>query len=354
MDNISTLLERARAVRVFSGAVFIYGNSKGITAEGSVGTLAWDGEPVESNSLWDLASVSKPLIMLSLMKLVEQGEVSLDDPISYFLPSYLGTNKADITLFELLTHTSGIPGQQPLYKQVKTPEEMREAVRQLPLRNKIGSTVEYTSQGYMILGDIIESVTGNRLDTGMKELVFAPLGIVNTMFNPPEQYINRMAATEYCSWRNQTIRGMVHDENCVVLGGIAGHAGLFGTAKDLSIICQMMLRMGRTDNEEFLNPLTIKLMTENHTKSLNLARALGWQGKDLKGSPAGDLFSPTSYGHTGFTGTSLWMDPEKDVFAILLTNRVHPTRENEKIKRIRAIYHNLAILDMQKIENKVK
>jgi CubicO group peptidase (beta-lactamase class C family) len=346
LENVEALLNRAIVDKVFSGSVFAYGNSDGIVAKGSVGTLAWGGEQVEIDSIWDLASVTKPLVILSIMKLFEQGEVSLDDPISYFLPSYTGTDKATITLFELLTHTSGIPGQQPLYKHAKTPEDMKVAVRQLPLRSKPGTNVEYTSQGFMILGDIIEEVVGKRLDDVMDELVFRPVGINDTMFNPPDNLFNRIAATEYCPWREQTVLGQVHDENCVILEGIAGHAGLFGTAEDLAAICQMMLCLGSTPQGEFLRPPTVQLMTKNHTKSLNLARSLGWQAKDRKASPAGDLFSPFSYGHTGFTGTSLWLDPATDVFAILLTNRVHPTRDNEKIQHVRRVFHNLVMLKM--------
>jgi CubicO group peptidase (beta-lactamase class C family) len=346
LDNIIRLLKRGRIEKAFSGAVFVYGNSREVIAKGSVGTLAWDGEPAEIDSVWDLASVTKPLIALSLMKLLEHGEVSLDDSIAYFLPHYVRTDKSHITLFDLLTHTSKIPGQQPLYKHATTPEEMREAIRRLPLRHDKGTNVEYTSQGFMILGDIMESVMGKRLDSIMHELVFNPLGITNTMFNPPKYLFNRIAATEYCRWRKQIIRGQVHDENCVVLEGIAGHAGLFGTAEDLSSICKMMLRMGATDQKNFLRTPTVELMTKNHTKSMKLARGLGWQGKDVKASPAGDFFSPVSYGHTGFTGTSIWIDPKMDVFAILLTNRVHPTRGNGAINRIRSLFHNLVVLNM--------
>jgi CubicO group peptidase (beta-lactamase class C family) len=348
MMNVVKLLEQARSDKSFSGAVFAYGNSHEIVAQGAIGTLAWGGQKTEIDSLWDLASVTKPLVVIALMKLFEQGELSLEDYISYFLPSYEGTDKAEITLFELLTHTSGIPGQQPLYKHAKTMEDMKVAVRQLPLRHKRGTHVEYTSQGFMIVGDIIEQVVDMRLDEAMNELVFRPLGVKNTLYNPPAMLQNRIAATENCPWRNQMVRGQVHDENCVVLGGIAGHAGLFGTTEDMSTICQMMLRMGATDQQDFLKAPTVRIMTNNYTSSLNQARAIGWQAKDQHGSPAGDLFSSFSYGHTGFTGTSIWMDPERDLFAVLLTNRVHPTRESHSIQRIRRLFHNLVVLNMDK------
>jgi len=350
MNNIVELLERARSQKVFSGAAFAYGNSAGVISHGHVGTLTWDGGAVETDSVWDLASVSKPLVMLSLMKLLERGELCLDDTIAFFLPAYAGSDKADITLFELLTHTSGIPGQQPLYRKATTPEAMKEAVRLLPLRGPRGANVEYTSQGYMILGDIIEVAYGGRLDAAMDELAFKPLGMNETMFNPPASLISRIAATEYCPWRGAVVRGQVHDENCVVLNGIAGHAGLFGTTHDLAAVCQMLLRKGETERGAYLQPTTVSLMTQNHTPALRLARALGWQGKDRYGSPAGDLFSPASFGHTGFTGTSMWMDPENELFAVLLTNRVHPTREGDGIKRVRSLFHNAVAARMSDTE----
>lgn len=344
--SILKLLESAVESKAFSGAAFVYGSSLGIAGRGTVGTLEWNGDDVQNDSMWDLASVSKPLCMLPLMRLLELGELCLDDTIAFFLPDYSGTDKADITLFELLTHTSGIPGQQPLYHRATTPEAMKEAVRQLPLRNPRSTHVEYSSQGFMILGDIIEAVYGARLDIVMNELLFQPLDLQETMFNPPNSLYSRIAATEDCPWRGTIVRGQVHDENCVVLEGIAGHAGLFGTTSDLSLICQMLLRGGETKNGAYLNTGTVSLMTRNHTQRLNLARTLGWQGKDRHGSPAGDLFSCRSFGHTGFTGTSMWMDPEQDMFAILLTNRVHPSRKNEGIKRIRTLFHNLVAIEL--------
>lgn len=344
MSKIADFLTKCREERAFSGAAYAVGTSAGVVEQGAVGTLAWDGEPVELDSIWDLASVTKPIVALALMKLLECGELCLDDRVSRFLPDYEGTDKAAVTLHQLLTHTSGIPGQQPLYRSVRTAGEMMEAVKNLPLRFAPGTDVEYTSQGFMILGRIIEVVAGRKLDAVMREMVLGPLGMKETRFNPPADWRSRIAATEYCAWRGRMVRGEVHDENCVVLGGAAGHAGLFGTLQDLILLCQTMLRLGASDRGQFLAPATVRLMTRNHTPALKLSRALGWQAKDAHDSPAGDLFSNTSFGHTGFTGTSVWMDPEEDAFAVLLTNRVHPSRENESIKRIRPIFHNISYL----------
>lgn len=288
--------------------------------------------------------MTKPIAVLPLMVMLEQGECSLDDVIAHFLPVYKDTDKANLTLRQLLTHTSGIPGQQPLYQTSATRQEMLAAVRNLPMRYTPGTDVEYSSQGYMILGEIIEAISGSRLDAVLKQMILEPIGLSETLFTPGRDLQHRIAATEYCKWRHKMVIGEVHDENAVVLGGIAGHAGLFSTVQDMSHLCQTMLRLGETAKGRILQAETVRLMTNNQTPSLKLARGLGWQAKDSHDSPAGDLFSMSSYGHTGFTGTSIWMDPEADLFAVLLTNRVHPARSNNAIKRIRSIFHNLAFL----------
>ncbi|TBL76009.1 serine hydrolase domain-containing protein [Paenibacillus thalictri] len=345
MNKLTRFLEDWRDRGVFSGAAFAVGTSHGVLEQGTVGTLAWDGEPVTPDALWDLASVTKPIAVLPLIFMLEQGELCLDDTIAHFLTDYKGTDKADITLFQLLTHTGGIPGQQPLYQSCGTREQLMTAVRNLPLRHKPGTYVEYTSQGFMILGDIVEKVAGQSLEAVLQGTLFEPLGMSDTLFNPRLQAKTYpIAATEYCAWRKETVCGEVHDENAVVLGGVAGHAGLFSTIGDMSLLCQAMLRHHGAVQGPLMQGSTAKLMTGHHTAGLNLARALGWQAKDRNDSPAGDLFSPSSYGHTGFTGTSVWMDPEADLFVALLTNRVHPTRANPAIKRVRAMFHNLAYL----------
>jgi CubicO group peptidase (beta-lactamase class C family) len=352
MSKIIQFLQQARDRGSFSGAAYAIGNSSGITEQGTVGTFSWDGPSVQPDSMWDLASVTKPIAVLPLMVMLEQSECYLDDVIAHFLPDYRDTDKANLTLRQLLTHSSGIPGQQPLYQTSPTKQELLAAVRNLPLRYAPGTDVEYSSQGFMILGEIIEAIAGSSLDVVLQQMVLEPIGLSQTLFNPAGNLHSRIAATEYCEWRHTTVIGEVHDENAVVLGGIAGHAGLFSTVDDMSLLCQTMLRLGETAQGRFLQPETVRLMTNNETSSLKLARGLGWQAKDKHDSPAGDLFSLSSYGHTGFTGTSIWMDPEADVFAVLLTNRVHPTRSNPTIKRVRSIFHNMAMLSLGNSERK--
>ncbi|AMQ07702.1 serine hydrolase domain-containing protein [Sporosarcina psychrophila] len=334
----------------FSCASYVIGNSNGVIESNSLGHLYWGGPKVEDDSLYDLASVTKPIAVLPLMCALEEGKICLEDTVDLFLEEYRNTDKAKITLRQLLTHTSGLPGQQPNFQVCKTANEMKKSVRELHFANKPDTKVEYSSQGFMILGDIIEAIEKKTLDLVLKEKVFNPLNMDHTFFNPVPSIISKCVATEDCIWRGKIVRGQVHDENSVVLGGVTGHAGLFSTLADLSKLCQAMLQAHKRDFSCFLKSSTVNLMSKNHTKHLNLARGLGWQGKDKHNSPIGDYFSPQSYGHTGFTGTSIWIDPETDGFAILLTNRVHPTRKNDSIIRNRKVFHNLSYLQIKSNE----
>ncbi|MER6947950.1 serine hydrolase domain-containing protein [Nonomuraea sp. NPDC000554] len=328
------VLARARAAGEFSGAAWAYGRSTGRVTHGTLGTLSWDGDPVGPGTLWDLASLTKPIVGLAVMALVETGELALDDPIARHLPEYADTGKAGITVFELLTHTSRIPGQQPLYRHCRTRQELLDALVGLPLRAEPG--VEYSSQGFMILGLMAESAAGVPLDRLVRERVTEPAGMDDTRFLLPERDRGRAAATEDCPWRGRIVQGTVHDENAEVLGGVAGHAGLFGTLDDLTTLGRALCRGGAG----VLGARTLSLMTATRTGG----RALAWQGWQ-RGCGGGDLLSPSAYGHNGFTGTSLWVDPELDVFAVLLTNRVHPSRASTAIGRIRTTFHNVAVAE---------
>ncbi|MCA2220250.1 serine hydrolase domain-containing protein [Nonomuraea aurantiaca] len=331
---MTDVLARARALGEFSGAAWAYGRSNGPLSRGRLGTLAWNGAPVTDDTLWDLASLTKPIVGLAVMALVESGELTLDDPIALHLPEYASTDKSGITVFELLTHTSRIPGRQPLYRDHPTRDELLAAVARLPLRPSPG--VEYSSQGFMILGLIAERAARTPLDRLVRERVTGPAGMDETRFLLPEADRRRAAATEDCPWRGRIVQGTVHDENAEVLGGVAGHAGLFGTLDDLARLGRALCRGGG-----FLGARTLEVMTRTRIGG----RALAWEGWERPGCSGGDLLSPAAYGHTGFTGTSLWVDPELDVFVVLLTNRVHPGRGSDAIDRIRRAFHNTAVAE---------
>lgn len=342
MSRIKSFLQECIENRNFSCVSYAIGSSKQMIERDCFGHLYWGGPPITGESLFDLASVTKPIAILPLLFSLEEGKISLDDPIALFLKEYEDTPKADITIRQLLTHTSGIPGQQPLYKEASTSEELMRLVKGLQFTYKTGTYVEYSSQGFMLLGQLIEAIEAKSLEVVLGERIFSPLGMNSTMFNPPSSIRENCVATELCLWRGKLIQGQVHDENAVVLGGVQAHAGLFSNSNDLMKLCQMILHAHQGNGTNFLKRSTVALMGKNHTNHLNLARGLGWQAKDMINSPSGDYFSETSYGHTGFTGTSIWIDPANDLFTILLTNRIHPSRENDSITRIRSIFHNLA------------
>ncbi|MDN3354087.1 serine hydrolase domain-containing protein [Actinomadura sp. DC4] len=337
------ILTRARRDRTFSGAAWAYGGSAGVAASGTVGTLSWGGDPVGEDTLWDLASLTKPIAGLAVMALVESGELTLDETVAAHLPEYAGTDKASITVFELLTHTSGLPGQETLWRRHGTRDELLAALVRVPLRFAPGAAVEYNSLGFVVLGMIAERVAGVSLATLVAERVTGPAGMARTRFLLPEADRRRAAATEDCPWRGRIVQGTVHDETAEVLGDAAAHAGLFGSLDDLAALGETLCRGGAGRQGRVLGERTLAVMTEPRTGHLALRRSLAWQGRDPHHSSSGDLMSPAAYGHTGFTGTSIWVDPLLDVFVVLLTNRVHPRRDSDAITRLRPRFGNAAV-----------
>ncbi|KAF4406928.1 MULTISPECIES: serine hydrolase [Streptomyces] len=336
MSPLARLLADGRGRRVYSGAAWSAGGPGGPVDRGWTGTRSWDGPPLDGGDLWDLASVTKPVVGLAVMALVERGVLGLDATVGTYLPDYRGGDKAELTLRQLLTHTSGIPGQVALYREHPARASLLDAVRLLPLTAKPGTRVQYSSQGFIILGLIAEAAAGQPLDVLVRDLVCAPLGMRQTVFRPDAEGRARAVATENCPWRGRVVVGEVHDENAVVLGGVGGHAGLFSTLGDMELLGTALAGGGRG----LLRPGTFALMTAPHTDGLELRRALAWQGRDPAGSPVGTVFGGDSYGHTGFTGTSLWVDPATRRYAVLLTNRVHPTRAGDGITTVRRAFHD--------------
>ena len=345
-DPLAAFLSAAREQQVFSGAAWSVGTVDGAASRGLLGTRAWGGDPVDAETIWDLASLTKPIVGLVVMALLERGRLALTDPIALHLPVYADTDKADITIWHLLTHTSGIPGGQRLYRDHPDPTSLLRAVRQLPLRAAPGTRVEYSSQGFMILGLIAEAASGQTLDALVRRYVAEPVGMPRLMYNPPEEIRPLAAATEECAWRGRLIQGTVHDENAEVLGGVAAHAGLFATMADIERLGLALLREGQGEHARLLTPRTLAVMTRpatDHLDHLDHRRSLAWQGADILGTVPGDLLTAAAYGHAGFTGTSLWVDPTLGFYAVLLTNRVHPRRDSTAMQWVRPRFHNLAV-----------
>jgi beta-N-acetylhexosaminidase len=302
-----------------------------------------DARDIDNTTLFDLASVSKVIGTTSaVMKLVEENRLSLEDPLGKYLPQAAQGRKAAITIRHLLLHRAGFPPFKRFFLMCRSKEEALDSIYATELVAAPGDTTIYSDIGMITLGKVIEKIAGEPLDRYLQQVFFKPLGMSNTLYNPPASLIERVAPTEVDSlWRMKLIRGEVHDENADLLGGVAGHAGLFSTASDLAIYMQMLLNGGTYGGVRYLQERTIAGFTR--TVVPGQERFLGWDMKSPTGSSAGTNFSLSSFGHTGFTGTSIWADPERDLFVVLLTNRVYPTRANLKIAKVRPAVHDAVI-----------
>jgi CubicO group peptidase (beta-lactamase class C family) len=340
-DRIADILLAARADRTFSCAAWSTGSADRVDSSGAIGELSWGGPPADTRTLWDLASVTKPMVALAVMSLIQDGWMTLDDTVAQYLADYRGTDKERLTVRHLLAHTAGFPSELPMYRWCDTRTAILDEIRGVSLRFEPGTDVEYTSSGFIVLGLMVEAVTGQPLDEVLRARVTGPAGLSRTMFRPGEADRKVAAATEDCPWRGGVVQGTVHDENAEVLGGVAGHAGLFASLEDMQILAQLLCRGAAGADTALLSARTVATMIEPATDHLRHRRTLGWQGKDPVLSPVGDLAGPRTFGHTGFTGTSIWIDPDAGRYVVLLTNRVHPTRRNGALPRIRRLVHNI-------------
>jgi uncharacterized protein YbbC (DUF1343 family)/CubicO group peptidase (beta-lactamase class C family) len=336
-EPVDRLLEEFRERRAFPGGVLAVGDRRNVIHLRPFGRLTWDGDapPVTADTLYDLASLTKVVATTTMaMILVDEGRLDLDQPVQELLPGFQGPGKKAVTVRHLLTHSSGLPAIVPLYKEVQGREAFRERILALDLVDPAGSRSVYSDPGIILLGEILEQAAGRPLEAFVRERIFEPLGMRDTLFRPPAELRPRIAPTEFDPWRGRLVHGEVHDENAFALGGAAPHAGLFGTAGDLSRFARMLLNGGVFQGRRIVSRETVELFTRR-AGIPGSDRALGWDTKSAEGSSAGTLLSSRSFGHTGFTGTSIWIDPERELYVILLTNRVHPTRENNLIREVR-------------------
>ena len=285
-------------------------------------------------TVWDMASMSKLVSTTSAMiQLVASKRVVIDSPVVFYLPSWKAAGAERITVKQLLTHSSGLPAGRPLYKEADTDTAARTIVYATSPVAPAGSKYVYSDLGFILLGRLVQQVTGQPLDQYVEQHVFGPLKMGDTRYLPPASWISRIAPTEIDPWRGRHIRGEVHDENASRLGGVAGHAGLFSSARDMARFAQLYLSGGMIDGKRIFETATLNQFITLQDKSLS-HRALGWETANGTNS-AGHRLAAVSFGHTGFTGTSLWMDPTRDLFVLLLSNRVNPTRTNLKISGVR-------------------
>jgi CubicO group peptidase (beta-lactamase class C family) len=355
-------LEAGVARKAFPGAVVAVGRHDTVLLLRAFGHLDYEHRRrVTTRTVYDLASLTKVVgLTTALMRLVEEDKVGLDTPAARYVPAF---HDSTVTVRQLLTHSAGLPAWKPLWRDAHSRDQMFALVDAAPLEQPPGARMAYSDLGAMVLTQIVERVTGERLDRYLAVHLFRPLGMRDTRYRPPAAWRSRIAPTELDTvYRHRLVHGEVHDENAAAMGGVSGHAGLFGTAPDLVRFAQMLLSFGRTEartrgraeaggrgggarghapaGARIVDSATVAEFTRVQDPGLS-SRALGWDTPS-EGSSAGTRLTPRAFGHTGFTGTSMWIDPGQDLFIILLTNRVYPTRQNDQILEIRPRVADLA------------
>ncbi len=343
------LLERAVADGAFPGGVLAVGLDNKLVVH-PFGKFTRDAKaaPVRADTIYDLASLTKPIVTTtSVMILVQQKRLDLDAPLSRLLPEWSAAAKSDpnpawrarVTPRMLLLHDSGLPAHRDFYRETQGHDAILARVLAEPLVHEPGKQIEYSDLGFILLGEIVQRLTGESLAEFARKEIFLPLGMKNSLFNPPRALRASIPPTENdLSYRKHLIQGEVHDQNAWAMGGIAGDAGLFSTAGDIAVFAQMILNGGIYAHHRVVSRATVAEFTAHQTID-NSARTLGWDVA-LDPTATGRFFSAHAFGHYGFTGTSLWIDPERNLFIILLTNRVNPSVDNIKIRRVRPELHD--------------
>ena len=357
-EKIRSLLSEADKKGIFPGAAAsIYINNSNYKNNILVNVGECQRYPrkikLKSNTYFDLASLTKPLVTsLLLISLIDKKIINLNQKLNEFIPADIPRDKKDITILQLLNHSSGLSAHRPYFKQLawlpenERPAEMLRLIMAEPLEYSPGSTCLYSDLGFILLGFLIEKVAGVGLDHYFKRKVAAPLRLGRGLFynRLPACRRGSYAATEDCPWRGRVMRGQVSDENCWVLGGVAGHAGLFGRLDEVSSLVAALLEIwqGRMTHP-FLSTQGVKTFLEAQSGVPGSTWGLGFDRPTPGGSSSGRYLSARSVGHLGFTGTSFWIDPDRDLAIVLLSNRVHPSRDNELIKEFRPYFHDRVI-----------
>jgi CubicO group peptidase (beta-lactamase class C family) len=363
---VENATEEAVKQGVFPGAVLLVGRGEEVIYIQAFGSrsLVPGQSPMQSSTIFDVASLTKPLATtIAIMLLASKKKLRLDDQVTRFVPTFGVFGKSPTTIRHLLSHSSGLPAWKPYYEAVVDGEKsgknnfvasraaksyvLEQIHREKPL-SEPGTQARYSDLGFMVLGEIIETISGSNLDGFCHDRIIKPLGLRSTAFvdltQPRRGRIqaleNMIAPTEICPWRKRVLCGEVHDDNAFAVGGVAGHAGLFSSARDIHAIVARLDQCLRGRNSFLPQSLVQEFFTRDHSVS-DSTRALGWDTPTPDKSASGRHFSQKSVGHLGFTGTSLWWDLEKNCHVILLSNRVHPTRNNEKIKQFRPRIHDL-------------
>lgn len=343
------ILKRGIAERAFPGASVAVVNDGVLVALQGFGHFTYESSSQRAayDTIYDLASLTKVVATTAVaMILYDRGLLRLDTPVIELLPQFAADDdrRSEVTVRMLLTHTSGLPAYERLFLRFVTRDKLLAAAMQLPIVHEPGSATEYSDVGFILLGEILARVAGESLDSFATNELFRPLQMQETSFRPQASLLPRIPPTEVDrDFRNGIVKGGVNDENAWVLGGVAGHAGLFAPAADLAHFAQCMLAGGCS----LIKRETIELFTtQDHTFPGSTRFGLGWD-KPTPPSQAGQHFSSRAFGHLGFTGTSLWIDPEKQLAVILLTNRTWSDRSSQLIKVIRPLFHDAVVEEIQ-------
>jgi len=342
------VIEKAIANKAFPGATLAVGY-RGKVSVHAFGKLSYDAKSAATvpATMYDIASLTKVVATTTLVAKLAEGDfavpLDLDAKIERYLPEWPSGPNAEwrhrVTVRHLLTHTSGLPPFKEYWRTSKNKHDTLTKIFGEPLDYEPGTKEIYSDLGIILMAEIIERLTGRTLDDLANNYIFSPLGMNNTMYRPPKKLWPQIAPTEIDNnLRHRLVQGEVHDENAFAIGGVSGHAGVFSTAPDLAAFCEMLLNGGVYAHQRILRRATIAQFTTPQQLSGG-TRTLGW-AVPTEGGSSGHYFSAHSFGHTGFTGTSIWIDPDRQLFVVLLTNRVHPTRENTKIQKVRVELHD--------------
>ncbi len=342
------VIENAIADKAFPGATMAVGY-RGKVSYHAFGKLSYDANSpaTKIDTMYDLASLTKVVVTTTLVEKLVEGDfaspLSLDAPIERYLPEWANGPQPEwrhmVTVRNLMTHTSGLPPFKEYWRTSKSKEDTLGRIFVEPLEYEPGTRVAYSDLGIILMAEIIQRLTGKPLDQLANEEIFGPLAMKDSMYNPSKKLWPEIAPTEIDDQlRHRLLQGEVHDENAYAIGGVSGHAGVFSTSSDLAAFCQMLLNGGVYAHNRIVKRTTLAEFTVPQALAKN-TRTLGWV-VPTEGSSSGHYFSAHSYGHTGFTGTSIWIDPDRQLFVVLLTNRVNPTRENMKIAQVRPAVHD--------------
>ncbi|WP_262173970.1 serine hydrolase domain-containing protein [Saccharococcus sp. Marseille-Q5394] len=341
-EMVRTFLQREIDLQVTPGAVIRVRHKGEIVLDEAVGTnsLEDDRVPISNSHLFDMASLTKVMVTLpAILQICETGEIHLHDKVAMFIPSFQKHRKESVTIKQLLTHSSGLTAHRPFFERRLSAVDVLKEIVEEKLEYAPDTDVVYSDLGFILLMGIIEKVTGQKIDEYASRHLFRPMGMKDTGYKPSVER-QRYAPTEYYDHLQDHKYGIVHDDNTEFMGRISGHAGLFSTMEDLSVFTKMLENDGMHEGKKILDPYWLAVSRRNFTPFTDESRGLGWQLKGGGASPAGDLISQGTYGHTGFTGTSFYIDPERELTVMLLTNRVYFGR-HLAILRLRPRLHNI-------------